>query len=219
MVERHTWIPPETPMRRERARVPGALGGSRLLELPALAELRAALDAFLGQPGPIAVEVGFDFGETLLGNARDFPEIRWLGVEIRAARAARAASLAPANCLAARLDARTLFASGLVDGRLARVDILFPTPAIRGRHLLLTPAFIADVAHALEPGAPLTIATDVPALAELVADLLAGWREVPAPARTEALSRRERACRREALPVWTLTRTPITTDFSGRDGA
>lgn len=206
MVDRYSWTPPDAPTRRDRERVPGALGGSRLLELPALAPLRASLVDFIAAPGKVALEVGFDFGETLLGNARDFPEIRWLGVEIRAARVAEAAQRAPANCLPLRLDARTLLASGLVDGRLSRVDILFPTPAVRGRHLLFTPAFIADVARALEPGGTLTVATDVPALAALVESLVTAWPEAPPPPRTDARSRRERACHREQLPVSQLVR-------------
>ncbi len=207
MVDRHAWTPPTAPNRAERARVPGAMGGSRLLDLPTMAGLRAEILAFIAEPGPVAVEVGFDFAETLLGNARDFPAIRWLGAEIREARVEAARAAAPPNCLPARIDARTLFASGLVDGRLARVDILFPTPAVRGRHLLWTDHFVADVARVLAPDGVLTVATDVPALAELVTGLLADWPEVPAPPRTTALSRRERACLREALPVWRTSRT------------
>ena len=208
MVDRHTWTPPAAPARAERARVPGAMGGSRLLDLPTMAGLKADIMAFVADAGPVAVEVGFDYGETLLGNARDFPAIRWLGAEIREVRVDAARAVAPANCLPARIDARTLFASGLVDKRLSRVDILFPTPAVRGRHLLWTDHFVADVARVLADDGVLTVATDVPALATLIADLLADWPEVAPPPRTTALSRRERACIREQLPVWRTSRRP-----------
>lgn len=210
MVDRDTWRPPEAPTRHTRARVPGALGGSRLLELPALAELRASLMAFLVRGRPLALEVGFDRGETLLAQAHARPETDWLGCEIRAARVLDVARLAPANCLPLRLDARTLLASGLLDGRLARVDVLFPTPALRGRHLLWTEAFVADLARALKPTGTLGVATDVPALAALIEALLSAWPEAPPLPPAAAPSRRERVCARDGLPVWRLSRRPPT---------
>jgi tRNA G46 methylase TrmB len=207
MVDRWTWTPPEAPTRQVRARVPGALGGSRLLELPALAQLRAELEGFLAGAGPFALEVGFDDGRVLLGEAREAPEVAWLGVELRAQRVAEVRAVAPPNCLPLRLDARTLLASGLVDGRLGRIDVLFPTPALNGRHLLWTPAFVADLARGLAFGGVLTVATDVPALAALVGELLAGWPEAAPPARGSVRSRREVACARDGIPVWWTSRT------------
>jgi tRNA G46 methylase TrmB len=208
MVDRFTWTPPEAPSRSERDRVPGALGGSRLLELPALAPLRAGIAAFIAAPRLLALDVGFDDGRVLLAEAQARPEEGWLGLEIRAQRVAEVAARAPANCLAARMDARTLLASGLLDGRVDRVDVLFPTPALRGRHLLWTEAFVADLARALRPTGVLSVATDVPALAALVRGLLEGWPDAPRPVRAGVPSRREVACAREGLTVWWTSRHP-----------
>lgn len=208
MVDRDTWTPPAAPVRAARGRVPGALGGSRLLELPQYAAQRARLVAFAGGPGPRALEVGFDHGITLLANARAQPGWRWLGVEIRKRRVAGVQPHVPDNCLAERLDARILLACGLMDGALDRVDVLFPTPPVKGSHMLWTPAFVDDLGRALAPGGVVHVATDVPALAVLVRGLFAGWRPAPAPPACPALSRRDRVCRRDGIAVDRMTFTP-----------
>lgn len=207
MVDRLTWTPPDAPARATRERVPGALGGSRLFELPALAELRAELEAFAGGATALALDVGFDDGRVLLAEARAAPEVAWLGVELRARRVAEVRALAPPNCLPLRLDARTLLASGRLDGQLGRIDVLFPTPALNGRHLLWTPAFVADLARALAPGGVLTVATDVPALATLIGELLAAWPDAVPPARGPVQSRREVVCARDGIHVWWASRS------------
>jgi hypothetical protein len=46
------------------------------------------------------------------------------------------------------------------------------------------------------------IATDVGAYFEHVSALFAAWRAVPPPAMGTVLSRRERVCARDGLPVW-----------------
>ncbi|MCB9779792.1 MAG: hypothetical protein H6742_14600 [Alphaproteobacteria bacterium] len=204
---RETWTaPPRRRTRRSETDVPGALGGSRLWDQPAMAAARAELDTFVATPGPLAVEVGFDHGITLLANARAWPDWRWLGAEIRRRRVDAVRPHAPANCLPLRVDARTLFASLLPDGRVARVDVLFPTPVEQGHHLLLTAAFVADVARVLAPDGVLHIATDVRGLADLATDLLAGWRPAADPPPSPERSRRERVCQRDGLPVWRFTR-------------
>ena len=208
MVDRDTWTPPAAPSRDARARVPGALGGSRLLDQPGHTVQRDRIAAFVARPGPLCVEVGFDHGITLLSHARAFPAWRRLGVEIRRRRVAAVQPHVPDNCLAERLDARTLFSSGLVDGAVDRVEVWFPTPSLKARHLLWSPHFVADVARSLRPGGVLHVVTDVPALRDLVAALTVDWSEAPPPPRTPDRSRRERVCRRDGLPVWTVTRAP-----------
>lgn len=206
MVDRDTWTPPETPQRVARRAVPGAMGGSRLLDQPAHRPQRDRIAAFVARPGPLAVEVGFDHGITLLSQARAFPGWRRLGVELRRRRVEAVQPHVPDNCLAERLDARTLFSSGLLDGAVDRVEAWFPTPSVQGKHLLWTPHFVADVARSLRADGVLHVITDVPALRDLVASLTAGWADAPTPPRTPDLSRRERVCRRDGLPVWTVTR-------------
>ena len=202
MVDRDTWTPPDAPARATRRRVPGAMGGSLLLDQPAHAVQKARLVAFIARDGPLAVEVGFDHGNVLLSQARARPDWRWLGVEIRRRRVAAVQPHCPDNCLAERLDARTLFSSHLLDGRVDRVDVRFATPPLDGRHLLWTPGFVADLGRALRPAGRVHTATDVPALASLIDRLFAGWAPAPLPPPAPEPSRRERVCLRDGLPVW-----------------
>jgi tRNA G46 methylase TrmB len=201
-VDRARWRP--VPSRRRvdpdhPERVVHAVGGSLILDQPAFADVRAALDAFVAPGPPLAVEVGFDHGINLLAHARDFPGWRWLGVELRRARVRAVADNAPPNCLPLRLDARTLFAAALPAGRVQRVDILFPTPVLRPGHTIFTEAFVADLARALAPAGVLRVMTDVPALDAQICALLAGWRPSAPPPRSAALSRRERVCLRDGV--------------------
>jgi tRNA G46 methylase TrmB len=212
MVDRATWTPPEAPARTHRKRVPGAMGGSLLLDQPAHTVQKSRIDAFVNETGPLAVEVGFDHGVTLLSQARAWPGWRWLGVEIRRRRVAALQPHVPDNCLAERLDARTLFASDLLLGRVDRVDVLFPTPPLDGRHMLWTPGFVADVARALRPDGVVQVATDVPALARLVEDLLQAWSPAPLRPRAAEPSRRERVCRRDDIAVWWRAFSPPVSD-------
>ncbi|MCB9740749.1 MAG: hypothetical protein H6747_15905 [Deltaproteobacteria bacterium] len=219
-IDRNQWRPPvqSGSTAAERAdpdrpeRTPNALGGSLLLEQPRYAALRQEIAAFVAPGPPLAVEVGFDHGINLLAHARAFPDWRWLGVELRRHRVEAVRRNAPENCLPLRLDVRTLFAALLPAGRVARVDILFPTPALRPAHHFFTPAFRDDVARALAPGGVLLLRTDVEPLYDHVAELFAGWPEAAEPQRTPDLSRRERVCRRDGLPIWTLcVGHPVTT--------
>ncbi|MEY3012670.1 MAG: tRNA ((7)-)-methyltransferase [Pseudomonadota bacterium] len=215
-IDRDQWQPPRqagstAPERADPARperTPNALGGSLLLEQPRYAALRAEIAAFVAPGPPLAVEVGFDHGINLLAHAHAFPDWRWLGVELRRHRVAAVRDNAPANCLPLRLDARTLFAALLPAGRVGRVDILFPTPALRPSHHFFTPAFRDDVARSLSDDGVFLLRTDVPGLYEHVRALFAGWPTRPEPPRTADLSRRERVCQRDGLPTWTLVVGP-----------
>lgn len=204
-VDRDRWTPPLAPARTASERVPGALGGSLLWQRPELAEQRARLAAFVAPGPPLAVEVGFDHGITLLANARAWPDWRWLGVELRRRRVEAVQRHAPDNCLALRADGRSLFAALLPEGRVQRVDVLFPTPTEHPRHLLLTPALVADLRRVLAPGGIVHVQTDVEGMASLVDALFAGWAPAAPPPPAPELSRRQRVVRRDGLPVWIRT--------------
>ena len=221
-IDRERWRPPpqqsgrgagtsSSPSRSDR--VAGALYGSLLFEQPRHAPIKAALDAFIAPDEPLAVEVGFDHGITLLANARAFPGQRWLGVELRRKRVEAVAAVAAAelpNCLPLRVDARTLFAALLPKNRVDRVDILFPTPVVKGHHLLVTDAFVADLCRVLRPDGVVLLMTDVAGLDAWMVERFSAWRPVEIPPRAAALSRRERVCRRDGLPVWTRGFSPPT---------
>jgi len=204
-IDRQHWTPPPPPQRGDAVDIAGALGGSRLWQQPRLAAERARLDAFVAPGPPLAIEIGFDHGITLLDHARAWPDWHWLGAEIRKRRVTAIAKLAPDNCLPMRVDARVLVGTLLPADRVQRVDILFPTPALDGRHLLLSPTFVANLERVLAPGARVHIETDVPGLYQLASRCFACWPQTEAPPATAALSRRARVCRRDDLPVWALT--------------
>ena len=179
--------------------------GSRLWTRPEHAAARAEIDRFLAPAGPVFLEVGFDHGMVLLDAARADPTARWLGCELRQARVAALRAHAPPNCLPVRADVRALLAGVIAPGRLAGVLVLFPTPATRPGHLWLTDDAVAALAIALAPGGWVHVATDVAPLAGWVAERFARWPTAPPPPRGPTLSRRERVCRRDGLPVFAAT--------------
>ena len=152
----------------------------------------------------LAVEVGVDRGYRLLAHARRWPEQRWLGVEVRRTVEA-AADHAPDNALLVRGDARAVLSRLVPAGRVARLDVLFPTPSHDPRHLLLTPAFAHLVARALAPDGVVHVATDVPGLATLAEQAFGTWPSRPPPPSGPVQSRREKVCAREARRVWRWT--------------
>lgn len=200
------WTPPAAPTRGGAEHLPGTLGGSRLFDQPRHRADAEVVRTFLAEPGPVSLEIGVDHAMRILSAARRWPERRWLGVEIRAARVAAAAPHAPPNCLLWRGDARALLATLVPPGRLDHVDVLFPDPVWhephRARHLLFSPPFVALLTRALRPGeGTLHVATDVPGYFAYVQGLLTGWSPAPDPPAPPELSRRERVCRRDGLPV------------------
>lgn len=195
------WTPPERLVSPDRRRVKGALNGSLLLEQPRHRHEVEALHAFLAAPGPVAVEVGIDHGTVLIDHAQRCPDWRWVGLEVRRRKVAKARPHAPDNAWLWAADARTVFAGAMPAGRLQRVDILFPTPVTNPRHMLFTDAFVADLRRAMAPDGVVTVATDVPGLFRWVCERFAHWRPAEAPWRGPVRSRRERVCRRDGLPV------------------
>jgi len=167
---------------------------------------------FLGAPQPAYLEVGFDHGMCLADRARAFPETLQLGIEIREARVERLRPILPANAFAWRADARSALSTVLPRGRLQGIYVLFPDPvwvvANRATHLLFSPAFVDLCADALAPGGFLHVATDVGSYFDWIAHLLCDWSPTGPPPAGDALSRRERVCRRDGLPVTRGTWSP-----------
>jgi tRNA G46 methylase TrmB len=211
------WTPPKLLSRDEHTRVRGALAGSLLYEQPEHVLTRDRVREFLSTDAPTALEIGFDHGMRLLDHARRWPEVRWLGVEIRRARVEAALPHAPANCLLLRADARTLLSAVVPPASLGWVYILFPTPTEHPRHLLLTPGLVSDLARALAPGGSVLLRTDVEGYARWADTCFEGWSTpAEAPPMGPVLSRRERVCKRDGLVVhqrcWQAPVHPTATD-------
>jgi tRNA (guanine-N7-)-methyltransferase len=206
------WEPPALLVHPGGDRVRGALQGSLLFEQPAHRATRDAVRSFVdpswgGGTSPrnaprVALEIGFDHGMRILDHARRFPEVRWLGLEIREARVQAAAPHAPSNCLLLRADARTVLAVVLPDACLDAVYILFPTPTRNPRHLLLTPGLVDDLARVVRPGGVVHLATDVEGYFTWASACFGAWTPADGPPwYGPVLSRRERVCKRDGLPV------------------
>ncbi len=181
------------------------MGGSRLFEQPQYRAEAQAFHDFLAPEGPAVLEVGFDHGRRLLSLAQANPRTRFVGLEVREHRVLELAAKAPPNLLAWRADARTVLHVLAPPGRFERVDVLFPTPwwhgGRRAKRMLLSAAFVEDLARALEPTGSAFIATDVGPYFAHVQSLFAGWTPAPCPT-SPAPSRRESTCAREAIEVF-----------------
>lgn len=198
-----SWRPPgSTPS--DRAKL-SAMNGTQLFTHGRNAVEVAAVLAFLDGPCEAYLEVGFDHGMCLADRARTFPETLQLGIELREVRVERLRPNLPANAFAWRADARAALSTVLPRGRLRGIYVLFPDPvwvtANRPTHLLFSPAFVDVCADALAPDGFLHVATDVEPYFAWIAHLLRGWRPAGPPPAGDALSRRERVCRRDGLPV------------------
>ena len=143
---------------------------ARLIEtlLPAIAAPLAPFDPRALMPGAreVWLEAGFGSGEHLVGQAARAPDVLFLGAEPfvngLAACLAHIDDLGLQNVRVEAGDVRTLMAR-LPDASLDRLTALFPDPWPKTRHhkrRLVSPAFIAEAARILKPGARLQLATD-----------------------------------------------------------
>ncbi|MCZ7687495.1 MAG: tRNA (guanosine(46)-N7)-methyltransferase TrmB [Sandaracinaceae bacterium] len=178
------------------------------------------LPALVPGEGPLELDVGFGRGRSFLERAASHPEVRVIGVELKAKWAtkveARREALGLANARALRADVRELLARAGPEGCLARVYLHFPDPWWKKRHgkrRVLGGELLDRLALLLAPGGELFVQTDVEERAEDYARLL---EEHPAfePARAGgfaidenpfgARSNREVRAEEDGLPVYRL---------------
>ena len=137
--------------------------------------------ALFGRDAPVHIEVGFGNGEALAAMAAAYPQNNYLGIEVHrpgvGALLRRLEAEGLTNVRIACTDAKELLAQRIAEGSLSAVYILFPDPWHKQRHhkrRLIQAAFVALLAHKLQPGGLLHLATDwedyaQQMLAELVA--------------------------------------------------
>jgi len=111
-------------------------------------------------------EIGFGGGEHLAGQAMRHRDIGFIGAEPFIDGVAKLLTAIDesglSNIRLRRGDARDLLAS-FSAASIDRAFILFPDPWPKTRHRkrrLIQPAFVAELARILKPGAPLRFATD-----------------------------------------------------------
>jgi tRNA (guanine-N7-)-methyltransferase len=124
------------------------------------------LSLFESKIQKVWLEIGFGGGEHLAGQAGLHPDVGILGVEPYLDGVAKLLTAVEerglSNVRIHRGDAREL-AGELTDASLDAVYILFPDPWPKTRHRkrrLVQPAFVAELARLMKPGARLRFATD-----------------------------------------------------------
>ncbi len=157
-----------------------AAGGSRDEWTLAEAGAPLELDRLVPPEGaPWELEIGFGKGRYLLRRAEEYPERRFLGIEMAAeyfgilVRRARRRKLG--NVLALRGEALYALSAVLPRGFAEVVHVYHPDPWPKARHhkrRLFDPATVDLVLGALRPGGTLYFATDHLEYGEVVVDLL-----------------------------------------------
>ncbi len=170
------------------------------------------LATWFGRSAPLVVEIGSGVGEATAALAAARPSYDVLGFEVWrpgvADTFARLEQAGAGNVRMLSVDAVWSFENLLAPGSVAELWTFFPDPWPKARHhrrRLVTPAFAAVAASRLRPGGVWRLATDWPAYATQIAEVLAEnpsleggqverWDERP-------LTRFERRGLREGRPV------------------
>jgi tRNA (guanine-N7-)-methyltransferase len=118
-------------------------------------------------PGEKILEIGPGKGEFILSLAQQYPQTRFLGVELKKGRYLKLAQKIHTHQLTNLFlvwgDARECLPRLLPEGAIDRVFILFPDPWPKSRHAkhrLLNHIFINDLRYILKPNGEVYSATD-----------------------------------------------------------
>lgn len=146
------------------------------------------LDAVFGRHAPRVLEIGFGNGEALLATAAAQPERDFIGIEVHGPGVGRllkdSATAGIGNLRVFQDDAVQVIARAIAPGALAEVRIFFPDPWPKKKHhkrRLVQPAFVRQIRGALADGGRLHLATDWPAYAEHMLEVMEsaeGYRNV-----------------------------------------
>lgn len=125
------------------------------------------LGVFFEQVGPVHVEVGSGKGTFLLNQARQHPEINYLGIEwankYYLYSVDRMKRWGMRNVRILRADAREFVRHNIADETIDTFHIYFPDPWPKKRHhkrRFFQPANITEVYRILKPGGQLRTVTD-----------------------------------------------------------
>jgi tRNA (guanine-N7-)-methyltransferase len=145
-----------------------------------VSEEKLDLEATFGRRAPLVVEIGSGMGEASAAMAAADPGRDYLAIEVHYAGIASLLGLLDAagatNARVARGDAVTVLTQMLPPGSVDAIHIFFPDPWPKVRHhkrRLIRAENVAMLHDALRPGGTLHLATDWPAYAKVMHDLLA----------------------------------------------
>ncbi len=120
-----------------------------------------------GRRAPVALEIGFGMGESLLSMAQAEPDTDFVGIEVHPPGVGRlinnAAEAGVENLRVYMADAVDVIDDCIPDASLARIQIYFPDPWHKKKHhkrRIVQPAFVQTLRSRLEPGGLLHLATD-----------------------------------------------------------
>ncbi|MCA9538227.1 MAG: tRNA (guanine-N7)-methyltransferase [Myxococcales bacterium] len=189
-----------------------AIGGYRPEVRPEVLPLDWA--QIFGRVAPLNLEIGFNRGRFLRSVATARPDEDFIGVEVRRKFCWRLANLlgadpaAPRNLRLIWADARRVTESLLAPGSLHGIYINFPDPWWKRRHVsrrLVNLDFAKTLTGLLAPDGAIHVKSDVPAIADEIAEALAAMPELasPVPFSADDLppSHRETVCMRQGLPI------------------
>jgi tRNA (guanine-N7-)-methyltransferase len=143
------------------------------------------VEALFGRKAPVVVEIGFGMGEATAAMAAAQPELDVLAVDVHTPGHGSLLKLVQAsgltNVRVVSGDARVLLEEMLSSESLAAVRVFFPDPWPKARHAkrrILTREFADLVANRLVDDGHLHVATDMPAYAAQVREVLDDHEEL-----------------------------------------
>lgn len=136
-------------------------------------------DRVFGRHAPIVLEIGFGNGDTLVQQAKDNPELDFVGVEVHEPGVGhcllKAHEAGIVNLRLIMRDAIDVLREQLTPGSLQRINLYFPDPWPKKRHhkrRIVQPAFLELVHSRLASSGALHVATDWANYAEHIDEML-----------------------------------------------
>lgn len=133
-----------------------------------------------GRSAPVVLEIGFGNGDTLVEQARQNPELDFLGVEVHVPGVGHCLMQAEkegiSNLRLIAHDAIDVLQTQIADSSLTRVNLYFPDPWPKKRHhkrRIIQPEFLRRIAHKLRQNGDFFIATDWAGYAEHIDEIIA----------------------------------------------
>lgn len=137
------------------------------------------LQDLFGRDAPRILEIGFGNGDALLTQARQNPDLDYLGIEVHDPGIGHclleANRQGVENLRLIQHDAVDVIRDQIPNGSLRSINLFYPDPWPKKRHRkrrLVQPEFVALVATSLEPGGRFHTVTDWPDYAEQIASVV-----------------------------------------------
>jgi tRNA (guanine-N7-)-methyltransferase len=137
------------------------------------------VEAAFGNGNPVALEIGFGMGDSLLAMAQAEPEVNFIGIEVHPPGVGRLIHMAGKagvrNLKVYMADAKDVLEDCVADASLARFQLYFPDPWHKKKHnkrRIVQAEFVALAARKLRSGGLLHMATDWQNYAEHMLEVL-----------------------------------------------